>query len=411
MRVAHLAFRYGRNDAGGACIAATRLHRAMLSRGVDSHYLCWEETESGENVHVLPHKGVRRFVYYLLTRCTHYILSRAFYKVPAPLNLFPVAGLERTLKAINPDVVHVHWINEDFPALSQLEHISYPMVVHLHDFFPVNAIDPYPYKDDRFKKGFEKDNSSSFERFIWNRKSRAFGNPQVLFVGPSNWICHEGASSIIGRSHRFLMIPNIVDSAFMEGTTAAKRHNRFVIIYGAHGGRVNPLKGFAELEAALRILPASIRNLLELRIFGEYSADYVVEGVLVRFLGTISSPDNLAAEYRAADLCALPSLMDNAPQTKFESLACGTPVVAFDCAGCPEGIEHGINGWVARSGDISDYAKGVEFFFGKWAAGSDLNRAEIAKCAQRDFDESRIVDEFIAAYNLVVRGGGCEKAH
>ena len=60
MRVAHIAFQYGLNNTGGAAIAATRLHQALLKHGVESHYICVYAREKGENVHELPRGWKRR---------------------------------------------------------------------------------------------------------------------------------------------------------------------------------------------------------------------------------------------------------------------------------------------------------------------------------------------------------------
>ena len=42
-----------------------------------------------------------------------------------------------------------------------------------------------------------------------------------------------------------------------------------------------------------------------------------------------------------------------------ESLACGTPCVAFDIGGMPDMIEHQQNGYLARPFDIDELAKGI----------------------------------------------------
>ena len=54
----------------------------------------------------------------------------------------------------------------------------------------------------------------------------------------------------------------------------------------------------------------------------------------------------LAAVYSAADLFVHPALADNLPNGVLESLACGTPVVAFDVGGVAEAVrpmEQGIS--------------------------------------------------------------------
>lgn len=404
MRIAHIAFMYGTKDVGGACIAATRLHRALISRGIESHYLCWESVESGVNVHVLPRRGVRRFFYYLLTRVTHYILAKALFGKPMPLNLFGVPDLERALKEINPDIVHLQWINEDFPSFHQIKTMPYPLVVNLHDLFTINAVEAYPCEDNRFIKGFSKDNSSRLERWLWNRKAKMLQGKRLVFLGPSNWIGRECKASIIGRNAEFAMIPNIIEQAyFRAGDGERKRNERFVIIFGAHGGRKNPLKGFAALEEALRIVPDAIKRRMELRIFGESAQDYEMDGIKVRFLGAVNETDTMVEHCCAADIFAFPSYQETQGMVKIEALACGTPVVAFDRTGCPEGIISGFNGWIAE--DIPSFARAIETAYCLWKSGElHERRRRIAECAAKAFAESEIVNKYLGVCEHLAQG-------
>jgi glycosyltransferase involved in cell wall biosynthesis len=56
--------------------------------------------------------------------------------------------------------------------------------------------------------------------------------------------------------------------------------------------------------------------------------------------------------YSAADICVVPSLQDNQPNTVLEAMACGTPVVGFDVGGIPEMVRPGITGALARAHDV-----------------------------------------------------------
>lgn len=403
MKVAQIAFMYGHGEAGGACIAASRLHRALLAAGVESHYICWDSNEPGENVHVLPHRGIGRAVYYLLTRCTHYCWEHTPFKKPIPLNLFPVFGLRRELGKINPDVVHLQWINEDFPSLGQIAQMDYPLVVGLHDEFPFNAIAPYAGRDRRFATGFTRGNGNWMERWLWNRKRRAFLRRPIAFCGPSEWICRECRDSVVARGANVTCVPNVMSEAFFGGLGKNTTSNRFVLLFGANGGRTNPAKGFSDLVQSVRLIPEAIRAKMELRIFGETAQEYDLDGVRVRFLGSIAKPGDLAREYASADVCVLPSRLDNAPQVKFESLVCGTPVVAFDRTGCPEWIEHSRNGWIAADGDFAGFANGILHFFRLWECHElSARRTLIAAKAREDFSTKRIVERMCFVYEDAV---------
>jgi glycosyltransferase involved in cell wall biosynthesis len=69
--------------------------------------------------------------------------------------------------------------------------------------------------------------------------------------------------------------------------------------------------------------------------------------------------DIVALLYAAVDVLVTPSRQDNLSNTIVESLACGTPAVAFDIGGMPDMIEHKINGYLAKPFDTSDLAAGI----------------------------------------------------
>ena len=56
-----------------------------------------------------------------------------------------------------------------------------------------------------------------------------------------------------------------------------------------------------------------------------------------------------------------PSRQDNLPNTVVESLACGTPVVAFDIGGMPNMLDHKTNGYLAKPFDTNDLAAGINW--------------------------------------------------
>lgn len=65
----------------------------------------------------------------------------------------------------------------------------------------------------------------------------------------------------------------------------------------------------------------------------------------VRFLGAKKGAD-LAAHYAAADVFVFPSITDTFGVVNIESIACGTPVAAFNVTGPKDIITAGINGYV-----------------------------------------------------------------
>ncbi len=71
----------------------------------------------------------------------------------------------------------------------------------------------------------------------------------------------------------------------------------------------------------------------------------------------------MIALYRKSDALIVPSLFENLPNTIMESLACGTPVVAFATGGIPEMIQDQTTGYVCSYGDPQALAVGIEKLF------------------------------------------------
>lgn len=72
------------------------------------------------------------------------------------------------------------------------------------------------------------------------------------------------------------------------------------------------------------------------------------------FMGMCTQPE-LAVAYASADLFLFTSLTETFGNVTLESLASGTPVLAFDCAAAKELIEDGRNGWLVKGEDAQLY--------------------------------------------------------
>lgn len=397
MRVVHLSYYYG-NNVSGAPMAATRLHQALLRRGVDSHFVCLDAREAGTNVHQLPRTRLGSMFYYFLPRILWVLSKVLFGKMYMP-NLIPLAGFRKLMRELKPDVLHLHHIGQDMVAYAQLEGLGIPTVVTLHDLSLLNAVDAHPRQDRRFAEGFDQTNSSRIERWLFARKRRLMECLKPRFTGPSAWICAMARESLIGRGRPVEEVLNIVDPVYAYSPSDRKAHEKFTLVFGAYGGRANEYKGWPDLAAALEILPREVKADMVVKVFGESAADCEVGGVKVECLGSFSDPREIRALHHAADALALPSRQDNAPQVKFEALLDGLPVLAFQRTGCAEFIRHEENGWVAPDGDIAGYAKGIEFFYWLWKRGElSARHAQIAAEAQTAFSEDAIVDKMLATY-------------
>ena len=119
---------------------------------------------------------------------------------------------------------------------------------------------------------------------------------------------------------------------------------------------------------ALEGLKANHNGLIqnsELIIFGKCNENSILSRLPVPFhyKGFIKDSNELTKLYNVADIFAMPSVDDNLPNMVLESLACGTPVVAFEMGGLPDMISNDENGFLAEYRDPSSLANGINYFF------------------------------------------------
>jgi glycosyltransferase involved in cell wall biosynthesis len=79
---------------------------------------------------------------------------------------------------------------------------------------------------------------------------------------------------------------------------------------------------------------------------------------LVHFGGHVAQAD-LPRWYHMADLYISPSHVDGSSVSLMEALASGLPCLVSDIPGNQEWIEHSVNGWLFRDGDVDDLAEKI----------------------------------------------------
>jgi glycosyltransferase involved in cell wall biosynthesis len=147
-------------------------------------------------------------------------------------------------------------------------------------------------------------------------------------------------------------------------------------------------KGWQFLRPTLhRLKETGWQDKVEVVIFGVSTPEVPIDmGFPCHYLGKLYDDLTLAVMYAAADVTLVPSKQESFGQTASESLACGTPVVAFGVTGLLDIVTHQSNGYLAIPFDCEDLANGINWVLTDPHRHQNL-RISARKKAEEEFDQ------------------------
>ncbi|NWG32931.1 MAG: glycosyltransferase family 4 protein [Chloroflexi bacterium] len=120
----------------------------------------------------------------------------------------------------------------------------------------------------------------------------------------------------------------------------------------------------------------------------------------VHFGGQVGYKD-LPRWYHMADLYISPSHVDGTSVTLLEALASGLPCLVSDIPGNREWIEHGVNGWLFRDGDVDDLAEKILYAINNQREFRKMGE-RARKTAEERADWQKNFGKLLEAYEKVV---------
>ncbi len=288
-----------------------------------------------------------------------------------------VSQLEQVKQA---DAIYLHWVHHGFLSLvniEQLAKLGKPIIVILHDMCYLTGGCHYSFDCEKYKikchncQCFPDSKERDLSTRGFEKKLKLYSKyDNLFFVSPSKWLYDCAQQSALTRNKPLFHIPNVLDrTVFKPFSKKLAREilnidpEEQVILFGAAHVQ-SPYKGWEYLKAALKLFhQRGQTGKTSVLIFGTGDDPKISEAIPfpTRFMGQLKDEYTLAVLYNAADVFIAPSLADNLPYTIFESLACGTPVVAFNTGGIPDLIQHEINGYLATYKDVEDLSRGIHF--------------------------------------------------
>ncbi|MGV0026186.1 glycosyltransferase family 4 protein [Phormidesmis priestleyi] len=371
---------------GGAARGAYRLHQGLQAIGVDSSMLVRDRFSSDPTV------TARKT---LLTKLGPPLNGIPLKLYPKTQTLFSAQWLPDDLRSavrqIDPDIININWICNGFVQIETIAQFNKPLVWTLHDMWPMTGGCNYNEGCDRYQAvcgscpQLASRRDFDLSRWIWQRKSRAWKHLNLSLVAPSRWMAACAAKSSLFKGRRIEVINGGLDTEKyrpipqqMAREVLNLPQDKKLILFGAPGAMTDKRKGFHLLLPALQNLSqAGWLNQCELVLFGTSQSDSARLEFKTHYLGKLADDVTLALAYSAADVMVVPSLQESFGQTASESLACGTPVVAFDATGLRDIVDHQQNGYLAKPFEIEDLARGIA-----WVLEDDDRRQTLSHSAR-----------------------------
>lgn len=280
--------------------------------------------------------------------------------------------LIRFLETYRPDVLHLHNLHGWYLNLPMLFHYikanDIPVVWTLHDcwaftgqcaHFLFVGCDKWrtscgscPQKEQYPQSWIDRS-----KYLLEEKKSLFTGIKNLTIVTPSQWLAELAQQSFLNE-YPVQVIPNGIDLEIFCPQGPGIRQQ-----LGLEGRRIvlgvslgwNKRKGLDTFIELSQRLSAEYQIIL---VGTDERTDKILPSNILSFHRTHDCAE-LAALYSAADVFVNPTREDTFPTVNLEALACGTPVITFDCGGSPECIDvH--SGSVIPVGDITAMQQEIE---------------------------------------------------
>jgi glycosyltransferase involved in cell wall biosynthesis len=356
---------------GGSGRSAYRIHTGLREHGIKSRMLVSIKRSNDPDVDFLS-RGLLKFADRFCGKIFNsFSLQDLFYP-----SSFVLAGHPwfREADIIQLYNTHINYFTYNaLPFLNKRKHVIW----RLSDMWALTGHCSYSYDCVKWETGcgvcpcldeyppLKKDHTA----FLWRSKKNAYDKLKAVdIVAPSLWIKNIAETSPLLKSFPVTHIPNGVDTGVFGKKDKVKARNILcikedakVVLFISQNFHQDRRKGGQYLIEALSMLDESVRNNMVLLLIGNNNVeDNNNYPFRVANTGYMDSDNELANLYSSADIMVLPTLAENFPNTVLESMACGTPVVAFDTGGMSEVVIHMQTGYLAKLKDVQDLSNGIK---------------------------------------------------
>ena len=162
-------------------------------------------------------------------------------------------------------------------------------------------------------------------------------------------------------------------------------------------GRIHPDKGVHEaIQVAQRVgMKLVIAGIIQDQDYFATKVEPHIDGANVEYLGSVGPDRRAAVLGQAIALLHLISFDEPFGLSLVESMACGTPVIAFGRGSMPEIIRHGETGYIVD--DIEGAINAV-------AAIKSIDRMQCRADVEHRFTSTRMASDYVRVYQEILNG-------
>jgi glycosyltransferase involved in cell wall biosynthesis len=390
--------------SGGAARGAYWLHKGLLKHGLDSRMVVQNYNKNDPTVEAVAKtdigKGLKLLRSQLDILPTKFYRNREKFIFSTGMTGFDIRKCDAYQEA---DLIHLHWINAGMVNINLLNKIDKPIVWTMRDMWPMTGGCHYALECKGYEKGcgycpqLKSQNKNDLSRYILKRKERCYPDDLNL-VAVSNWLSECAKHSYLLNGFKIEVVPNAVDTEefFPIHQDVARQvlglpRDTKIVLAGATNIH-DKYKGFGKFQKAIQHLNSEHMFLF----FGKINTEKLDGlGINYKALGFLKDSISLRLAYSAADVFVAPSIQEAFGKTLIESMACGTPVVAFDATGPKDIVEHRITGYLATPFDALDLANGINWIL------DDENQQSLSLNACKNV-ENRFTIELVATKYLEI---------
>lgn len=384
-------------NSGSTGKIAEDIGRMMLRKGWRSviAYGRWANDSQSELIRIGSDCSIRE--HFLESRCldNHGLASREATK-----------SFIRTIKEINPDIIHLHNIHGYYLnyrlLFDFLNETNIPIVWTLHDCwsFTGHCAHFVTAGCEKWKnRCFNCPLISDYPKSLIDRSKRNFELKEKLFSANRNlhlvpvcdWLEELIKQSFL-KQKDITVIKNGIDLNVFRPIPSISNEKKLILGVSTVWTQKKGLQDYYRIRSLLD------PNRYDIVLVGltKKQIKELPKGIVG--IERTESVEALVKLYSAASVLVNPTYADTFPTVNLEALACGTPVITYKTGGSPESIDNE-TGCVVEQGDICQLVSAIEKICAK---DKSFYSEKCRNKAEKEFDKNERFEDYYTLYKSLL---------